>query len=182
MPSCVYILSRPVKFVNTFFVAFHILLYLSTKFFVSVSSIICFFRFFAERALFFLRGPSQQKKETAFLFNLLFFAYFLRCFQRLSPQNAYLFRSESRPSPPPRQRRGKGVKQAQKKPPLAGGFSAYGKISSRPSSGSYPFTAPAIMPLTSLSWKMMKSTSMGRTDSTSTVRIRGMSMECSPLN
>ena len=38
------------------------------------------------------------------------------------------------------------------------------------------------MPFTSLSWKIMNRISMGSTDRTRTVKIRGISRECSPLN
>lgn len=41
----------------------------------------------------------------------------------------------------------------------------------------YPFTAPLIIPLTSLSWKTMNSMIIGSTD-----KMIGISIECSPLN
>ncbi len=45
-----------------------------------------------------------------------------------------------------------------------------------------PFTAPAIIPLTSLSWKMTNRMIIGKTDRVSTARMIGISRACSPLN
>ena len=45
----------------------------------------------------------------------------------------------------------------------------------------YPFTAPAVMPFTSLSCRIVNRMIIGRTASTSTASIIGIFKECSPL-